>query len=626
MSAETRTPLAAVGDVSPGENEPARPAPVETRRGIWPLTAVAGIVLASFVLYTWLASLVDVPRVHPDEVRYLIAASSLVEGEGLTLRGEDYGFGPLYALVLAAILSLSSGVDAAYDLFKAANALLFALTAVPVYLLARRLVSPWWAVCAALLAVAIPSSISIATVMTESLAYLTAAWALYATVLALERPTLLRQLAVLGTVAAAFLTRAQLGGLYLSWLLALGVLWLIVPERRPRTRRDLYGLWPSAVPLALAALVLAGRLLGGSSPSESLGAYWELWRGYDPFEVLKWVAYHLADIEVYLAVVPLAVAPIVLWRLLRSGRAGAEREASFAALFLSANAVGLLVVAAFTSTPWGYDRLHDRYAFYLLPLWLIVVVVWLADGLPRPLVATAVGVGIALVLPAILPFHQLANEAGIDTVPGALWVWVEGQVAGPGVLSGSRLLAVFVIGLLAAVVFLPRRLALLVPVAVLAVFAVTSVLAWDRMIGAPEDAVFAGGLERAWVDELVPEDARVTKLYLESASCPASGTTRHALFLTEFFNSAVDRAAYIGDSIPDGLPIERVEVEDGRLVLANGDPLEAEYVLTQPGIELEGRRVGTGTAAGLVLWETDGAVRTVGAPATADVRTADCPA
>ena len=107
-------------------------------------------------------------------MRYLIAASSLVEGEGLTLRGDEYGFGPLYALVLAAILWLTSGVDAAYDLFKAANALFFALTAVPVYLLARRLVSPWWAVCAAGLAVAIPSSISVATVMTESLAYLTA--------------------------------------------------------------------------------------------------------------------------------------------------------------------------------------------------------------------------------------------------------------------------------------------------------------------------------------------------------------------------------------------------------------------------------------------------------------------
>ena len=45
-------------------------------------------------LYTLLALAVGAPRVHPDEVRYLIAASSLVEGEGLTLRGADYGFGP----------------------------------------------------------------------------------------------------------------------------------------------------------------------------------------------------------------------------------------------------------------------------------------------------------------------------------------------------------------------------------------------------------------------------------------------------------------------------------------------------------------------------------------------------
>lgn len=555
----------------------------------------------------------------------MIAASSLVEGEGLHLRGQEYGFGPLYPLVLAAILWLTSGIDAAYDLFKAANALFFALVAVPVYLLARRIVSPWWAVGAAALSIAIPSSISVATVMTESLAYLAAAWALYATALALERPTVLRQFAVLVAVAAAFLTRAQLGALYVSWLVGLATLWLVAPARRPRTRVELTRLWPSAVPLVLALAVLAGRLASGSSPSESLGAYWELWRGYDPLQVAKWLLYHLADLEIYLAVVPLAVAPIVLWRLGRRGREGSERSASFAALFLSANAVGLLVVAAFTSTPWGYNRLHDRYAFYLLPLWLIVFVAWLADGLPRPRVAAATGVGLALVLPAVLPFRQLANEAGIDTVPGALWVWVESQVAGPGPLSGGRLLAAFVLALLAAMLFLPRRWALVLPAALVAVFAATAVLAWDRMIDAPENAVFAGGLEREWIDERVPEGAAVTKLYVESARCPTSSLTRHALFLTEFFNSSVDRAAYIGDSTPDGLPIDRVEVEDGVLVHTSGAPLVADYVLTQPGIRLEGRRLGTGTAAGLVLWRTGGEVRVVGARTTADVRTTDCP-
>ena len=160
----------------------------------------------------------------------------------------------------------------------------------------------------------------------------------------------------------------------------------------------------------------------------------------------------------------------------------------------------------------------------------------------------------------------------------------------------------------------------------LVVFAATAVFAWERMLDAPENAVLAGGLEPAWIDALLPDDARVTKLYLESEACPASSLTRHALFATEFFNSTVDSAAYIGDSIPDGIPLERVEVESGRLVFEDGSPLVADFVYTQPGIELRGRRLGTGTAAGLVLWQTDGEVGIVGAETTDDVRTADCAA
>ncbi len=610
-------------DVLTPSVEPDTLPPAGGRR--WPLVALAGVVLAAFAVYAWLASLVDVPRVHPDEVRYIIGASSVVEGEGLSLRGDEYGFGPLHAAVLTAILWLASDLESAYPWFKTANAAFFALTAVPVYLLARRLLTPWWAVLAAGLSVAIPSSISVGTVMTESLAFLAAAWAFYATALALERPTVGRQLALLAAVAAAFLVRSQLGVLYVGWLLALGLLWWITPESRPRDRANLVRLWPSVLPLVLVLGALGARALSGTSPRESLGPYWELWRGYEPFGVAKWVAYHLADIEIYLAVIPLAVAPIVLTRLVQRGRAGSTVAAALASLFLSANATGLLVVAAFASTPWGYDRLHDRYAFYLVPLWLLLFVVWLADGLPRPLLATGIGVALALALPVILPFRQLANEAGIDTVPGALWVWLEQQVAGPGPLSGQLLLGMFVIGLLAAAVLLPRRLALLLPVAVLTLFAMTSALAWERLIDAPEDAVFAGGLERAWIDAHVPADARVTKLYIETSACPTSATTRHALFLTEAFNSTVDRSVFIGDSVPDGLPARRVDVDrEGWLRYESGSPFLAAYVFTQPGIELRGRKVATGTAAGLVLWRVNGPVGIDGAASDADVRTADC--
>jgi Dolichyl-phosphate-mannose-protein mannosyltransferase len=590
-----------------------------------PAIVLGLVVVGALAFYTLLATGVDGPRVHPDEELYTMAAASLAEGDGLTIRGDDYGLGPLLAVVLAAIIRLAGSVDAAYEWFKAANALFFALTAVPVYLLARRLVSAWWAVLAAALSVAIPSSISVATVMTESLSYLAAAWALYAIAMALERPSVLRQLALLAAIAVAFLARAQFGILYATWVGALVVLWLIAPGTRPRTRADLIGFWPTALPFVLGMLAFAARLASGAPASDSFGTYSVLWRGYDPLEVGKWVVYHLGDFAVYLAIVPVAVAPIVLWELARAGRRGSRRAAAFVALFASANVSGLLVVAAFTSTPWGFDRLHDRYGFYLLPLWLIGLVVWLASGLPRPLVATALGAVVALALPLVLPFRQLANEAGIDTVPGALWVRIEAELAGPGPASGRLALALFVLGLLAATLLLPRRVArVALPVAVAATFAVTSYYAWERLIEAPEDLVFAGGLERAWIDERVPDDVPVTKLYMDT-SC-SSALERHALYLTEFFNATVDRAAYIDDSVPDGLPIERVDVAgSGALELSPGHPLLADYVFTQPGIELAGRRVAEGTAAGLVLWDVGGPVRVVGASSNEQLRRKLCP-
>ena len=468
--------------------------PREARTDRRPVVALGLVVVAAFVAYTALSLFVHAPRVHPDEVRYLIAASSLVEGEGLTLRGQDYGFGPLLPLVLAAILRVAGSVDAAYDWFKAANAMFFALTAVPVYLLARRLVSAWWAVVAAALAVAVPSSVSVGTVMTESLSFLATAWALYAIALALERPTVLRQFAVLAAIGAALLTRTQFGILYVTWVGALAVLWLLAPATRPRSRGDLFRFWPTALPVALGALALVAKLASGASASDSFGAYWELWRGYDPLEVAKWFVYHLGDFAVYLAIVPVAVAPIVLWDLGRAGRIGSRPAAAFVALFAAANVSGLLVVAAFASTPWGYDRLHDRYAFYLVPLWLVGLVVWLAAGLPRPVLASLVGAAVAAVLALSLPYGQLANDAGIDTVPGALWLRIEAELAGPGPASGRIALVLFVAGLLAATFFLPRAVArIALPAAVAFCFAAMSFFAWQRIIDAPEELVFAGG-------------------------------------------------------------------------------------------------------------------------------------
>ncbi len=354
-----------------------------------PGTAVAATVLACFALTAAVSSLVETPRIFYDELIYMEAAASLADGEGLEVRDEPYAYGVLYPTVLAPLLALAGDRETAYALAKLLNALLFALTAVPVYLLARRLLAPWPSVGVAALSVAVPSTVYVTVVMTESLAYLTVTWALLAVVLAIERPTVLRQVAALAAVGVAILVRTQFVSFYAAFLLALVLAQWLLPERRALGWRGLRVLWPAAasVVVGLLAFVL-GPLLRGSESGDALGGYGGLLRTYDLATVGKWFVQHAAGLELYLAVVPVAVSPIVLSIFFARARGGSERHAAFVAAFATFNAAALaaaaIVVTSQDDPGLEIDRLHDRYLFYVVPLWLIVLVWWIADGAPRP--------------------------------------------------------------------------------------------------------------------------------------------------------------------------------------------------------------------------------------------------
>ena len=201
-------------------------------------------------------------------------------------------------------------------------------------------------------------------------------------------------------------------------------------------------------------------------------------------------------------------------------------------------------------------------------------------------------------------------------MPGALWVWVEAQVAGPGPLSGSRLLAAFVIGAPA------RRWSCcrgarpeLLAVAVLAVLLVTSALAWERLIDAPEDAVFAGGLERSWIDDARARgrtrDEALHRHRLRLGAHPPRALPHRGLQRAP--STAPPTSA---TRLPDGLPIERVDVGTGRSACCCRPGDAARWPTTSSPSPASSSRASESRRArtpSLVLWRTDGPVRVVGA-------------
>ena len=118
------------------------------------------------------------------------------------------------------------------------------------------------------------------------------------------------------TVAMGVRTQfVVLFGVYVAGLVLVAVM---VPERRTRPQDH-----PGSA-LADDALPGAGRdrvraRVARGVPAWTSGDYAALWRSYDPGEVARWLVYHLANLELYLAVVPLAVAPIALTLLFAPG-------------------------------------------------------------------------------------------------------------------------------------------------------------------------------------------------------------------------------------------------------------------------------------------------------------------
>lgn len=587
--------------------------------------ALAAIVVAGTVTYGSLGGLLKGPSVFADELIYMDATRSVADGHRPMERDQTYGRGLLFPVAAAPVVALSPNQPDAYRALQWFNAFLFSLTAIPAFFLARRLLGEGWSLAAAALAAAAPSAVYSGMILTEAAAYVTGTLALLALLRVVERPTARRQLVALGSVALAALARPQLvafgvalpAGLVLRW-------WLLPRLSRPSPFAALRRLWPTLVAVGFVGVVGAAALASGHA---SLRDYRDVFTTYDFAGVARWSWYTLGDLGLYVAVIPLVAAPAALADLWRRGRAGSARDASFLGVFVSVNVVTVLIVAAFSSATFGGERLHDRYLFYVAPLWLVLFALWLVRGAPSSWTTLAVGAALATALLATLPQRLLLRDTNLqfDAVATAVWSRIrEVDASRPNVLR--LLLVLTVLAALGVVLAAGRRpFALLVPVAV--VFFLNAVFVWQSRIHDADIRVFADNRPAtwSWVDQAVPGGAEVTDVFVESGPCQPVNIG--AFRWTEFFNERITPVLRVG--VPAGITTDGRSVRigsDGVVRRLDGKPIATDYAVLPPGVSLEGRVIARGTLANLQLWQVGGTLRFRNARSNADAVAAACPA
>ena len=556
----------------------------------WPMWLWVGALYAvSVAVQLALGLRVVSPWIMVDELVYSDMARSFAATGHFLIRGVHGNYGFVYPLLLSPAYALFGSMHDVYQWARVVDALVMSSAVFPAYLLARRVVRPSYALAAAALAVAIPSMAYVGTLMTENAFYPIFLWLAFALLLMLDRPTLGRQLAVLGLCVLAFVTRAQTVALVAAVLTAPLVLaW--IERGRPRrlgAYKALYGTVAGA-----AVLVVVVELARGRSPSHILGNYSKTSNGgYHLWPVLKWLVLHLAELDLYVWVVPFAALIV----LVANARHLDRRARVFAAATASLSVWLVLEVAVFASR---YSlRIEERNLFYLAPLLLVALFAWIERGQPRPPRAAVAAAGIAAALPGAIPFLHLLNiTAESDTLGFQPWWYVGGAWA--GLASVSVVVVIVSVALGAMFLWLPRRWAPVLPVLVALGFLVTWIPLEQWKHGFPQlsKSALAQGIGRpdnSWIDSAVGRDSHVAMLW--------SGGNELAAWENEFWNRSVDRVYSLGSPLPGDMPTIKVAPNQatGVLVGLGGrtitDAVRAREQLRRP--RRQGGRARPGEAA-----------------------------
>ncbi len=525
MAVETAVPARAVDRAS----SLARAIPVWA----W-LTGI--VVLSTCIRYAFTRQIVA-PWIMVDELIYSELAKSFAASGHFLVRDHATGaYGYVYPILIAPAWAVFRAVPDAYAAAKGINSLVMSLAAIPTYFIARRVLGTWLSLAAAAFAVAVPSMVYTGTLMTENAFYPVFLAAVLTLVVWLDRPTPANTAILAGLCLFAFLTRAQaiaLGPAILTAPL------LLVGREAFRRYRLMYLLAVGGAILVVAEQVARGRSVFGI-----LGAYQVAGSShYSVGEVTRWFLYHVSELDLSLGVLPFAALLVLALGL----RALPRPEKVLISATVAVSFWLVLEVATFASEQ--SFRVEERNMFYVAPLFLIALLVWIDRGLPRGTVWATAGIIVAAALPGALPYSSLIGlNALSDTIALIPLGWLVEQGLG---LDDVGLVVVFVCagaGLL--FLLIPRRYALVLPLLVLVYFAVSQASIQAKHHQQSLESLYGGisapPLHRDWIDRTVGSNAHVAAVW-------TGNTDKFTIWENEIFNRSVGTVYATGPPLPGDL-------------------------------------------------------------------------
>jgi hypothetical protein len=565
---------------------------------------LALLVIGASSLYAIYA--LRVTTFQPDEWYYMELAR-VIAGHfpsGLWQHGIYWrGVQRIDQLVLAAPFALLRGASV-YQVAHVIQALLYASTAIPVWLLVRAAGLPRWArALAATIALATPWAIVSTSFLAESAAYPAYAWALYATWRAVRTPSYGRELLAIAALVFAALSRTAL--LAMAPLLPLAALWQqwsweLRGRRWPARLRALpRQMWTRhriltavAVLAALAYLLSAAGALPGGGVATLTGNYGTPGGTALSGLLTRW-DYYLSRMAIGTGGIAFAFG--LAWALRQIVRPEEARRHALAVVCVLGVAVVLLSLLQA-----GSDERYVLYGGVPIGVAFVAELVSATEGarnrdrwarLPALLCLTA-ATGVAILLIDRASWPPAGSEYDFFTYPAATFYnrVVLTRLAGLPLESGLTLLALA--GAAVAWAFLSRRRTsarIAVPAAALIVLALcVTELGYAFQKFTAGGAGGAGGpsaAQRSWLERLLPPGVKVAAVGVGLGQ----STDYLPIWRTsEFWNTSIDLgASFQSWGIPT-IPFDTlglvlgVHRPSGRLDIATPSAAEVGHRLAVP--------------------------------------------